>query len=1270
MSYAEIENTGFEEDIIKRKEFNWTKKWNVTNDKYTSIIPRFLLNDAIRQSSILKISSYQSFVSNFINPNTPYKRLLMQWMTGTGKTIGTLSIAMNFIKQYRMENEIGNVNIGSVFIICFSSRRAFVSELLRFPDFGFVSKEEKLRAEKLRKAATNGTSVDVAKYKDYIIKLKKRISNRKGNGFFKIYGYKEFVNRIFLTGKYNLNEMSEEKIYQALKTGEIKYNQDVLDTFKNSLIICDEIHNVYNSVEKNNWGIAIQAVLDKEPTCRAVFATATPLNNSPTEIVDLMNLLLPVDQRLTKSDFFDQQEKLKPGAIEKIGQLSRGRVSFLQEVNAQFYPSVSNDGEIIQGVPYLKFIRCKMSPLQYKTYKAVYNGYLPQDGQYLIDFVLENPAGGELGLYKANDIKNLYHADPKWKDKVGVQVDPSGIISGEFMQKETLEKYSPKYTRMLEELDKVIEAKKGKVFIYHNIVHMSGVLFVEQVLLKNGYLDESGAPTENTKCVICGKPKKEHKKIKAKMGGDTSPIDNDKFFFSESYEAVIADDKVVKEEHIINDNGDIKKYLKESDEELLTISGGDLQTIQHEFKPARFIIVHGEINKSKIDQSIEKFNMKSNAFGEELMILLGSKLIRESYDIKGIQNVFIVGRPDNIPTLIQIRGRAVRKNSHIDLPEENQHVSVKIFTSCLPDMSLSYEEQKYKEKIEAFQVIQEIEKTLHENAIDSYTNYDIIKSSLGTDPLAPLKYESKIKTTKQYSLDELNLSTFNIYYNEKEVQTIKTSIKRIFIELANVWEYNDLFNAVKTLNKYDPEINTQLFSEDNFVIAINQLLYKDNNSAYIKQQNDEQKNLDYIVERLFDPNDKIITLPDGKDSIIVEIFNKKRYFILFPLNQHNKPDIDIDIPYRIKKEEEMSVININNFVANKKIDFDYDDKKKIFFQKYQDIDIANMENVVCEYGSNFHIKFLEECIEYVFNVWTNPAVKYSDYHDFYFKMLYYYDLLSLVIWGHTVKPKFFKVYSKYMIPVKSKDIKIKVMEEYEENKEAALEEKEKRDKEKGKKKVNNAQKKSKYEEGLDPDDADELSTSGVINLLKTSLSRSSNVWIPEEFRIEYQKIVDESLKLFDGKKKKSMKQEKIKANLLPIGHYIYKFPKLYIPESGFQEEPTYIQADEDYIENDIIVGYDERSKTGVRIRFKLRAPKHKKKSHNDARLIEKGVVCSSKSKTELRELMEKLNIYHPDKSNIIDMCSVIRSKLIRLELKERIKKSKIKYFYFHYEQQK
>lgn len=41
----------------------------------------------------------QEFIKRFFSPNTPYPRILLNWQTGTGKTLGMLGIAAEFIQN-------------------------------------------------------------------------------------------------------------------------------------------------------------------------------------------------------------------------------------------------------------------------------------------------------------------------------------------------------------------------------------------------------------------------------------------------------------------------------------------------------------------------------------------------------------------------------------------------------------------------------------------------------------------------------------------------------------------------------------------------------------------------------------------------------------------------------------------------------------------------------------------------------------------------------------------------------------------------------------------------------------------------------------------------------------------------------------------------------------------------------------------------------------------------------------------------------------------
>ena len=1383
MSYLDEDNPDLIEDLLHRKEFYWAKKWNRPAGIIKSFIPRFLRDEAKEYGIKLDLHSYQHFIHNVINPNTPYKRQLLLWDTGTGKTIGALSAAMEFINTYHIEYESGNTSIGTVFIIGFSKRQ-FINDLLRFPEFGFITREERQELDYLRQKIATGSKADMDKYSERMSYIKKRLTSRKNYGFFKFYGYKEFVNRIFRLKAADINQLSEEEIRKAIEENKIEYNEELISEFKNSLMICDEIHNVYNSLEKNNWGIALQAVLDREPTCRAIFMSATPINNSPTEIVDLMNLLLPKEQRLIKSDFFDKNDDIKAIAFKKIAELCRGRISFLKDTRPEYFPELRTAGEQIKGIPYLRFIRCPMSNFHYSTYKEVYTGTLSQDSQYLVDFVMPNPDDPKIGLYQTAAIKSAISTAPqKWKYANGIDF-VNGKLVGELMKAENIGEYSSKYKELLEEIFHIMRHGRGKICIYHNIVIMSGILFLAEMLSRNGIIDEYSTPSDTTLCVICGRTRKEHRAESLIQGGkinieytktedskgaqiyeedlhilsltkiaekceyvkfthtisrilndsakierpkeDTKENKSCKYAYSVNYVAdKISKDKlsnalkefaqnkfekaklskpgtdidisiyfsknIIEKYHNLA-NPTVFSYKVDTDDKVHSDAknGGKIlkrskkngkQQTSHFFKPARYVIIHSEIDKSQLDASLDKYNSPENCWGHNFLILLGAKSIKESIDLKAVQNMFIVGKPENIQTLIQIRGRAVRNNSHRDLPPENRIVNFKIFTTCLPDKTLSYEEEKYREKIAVFQTIQQIEKVFHENAADGYINHESIERSIETnDPLGPLPYKNiNNMPSRPLKMHEIKNITFDIFYSKKEVEIVKILIKKLFLDISPVWNYKDLLEACrnpkidnKSIRKcYQCEINTELIEEDSFIIALSQLVW--NNTTYMEPA--FRKN-DIFIDRINDPSDKIIMYPNKQEYTIYLISSAPDIYCLFPLDAESRePIIDVELPFRTLSIEKEQYVNMNSFVQNKKINFDYEDKKKIFYRKWIDISIENMENVVCEYGTYFHAKFLEECIEYVFNYWTDCNSKKHQYHEFYFKMLYYYDLLNLVMWAYTCKPHIFKLYEKLLEPVKAKDIKLKALEKY--NKREELEgrpyesiEDIKKDIEKNKKAAKRKEKEPKKseeiivedKEALEFDDSD-VASSGVINMLKTSINRTSNYWVPAEFREQYEKTLEEVEEMH----KKKRAYGKPSAMYIPIGYYISKYPRLYEPEKGWSEDPTYNHSDEDFLENDMIVGYDERSKMGVHVRFKIRNPIQNIKKYKDVRMIEKGSVCKSKSKPQLYEIAKKLGIKMPEKLNVDELCVLIRSKLIRNELKERIAKTRTKWFYFHYE---
>ena len=92
--YPNISDEDFQNSIYEKREYysNRMESIDINLDSYDNI-KKYRDNICIGE---LKLYSHQSFLSNYINPYTPYKGLLILSGVGTGKTGSAISIADNF----------------------------------------------------------------------------------------------------------------------------------------------------------------------------------------------------------------------------------------------------------------------------------------------------------------------------------------------------------------------------------------------------------------------------------------------------------------------------------------------------------------------------------------------------------------------------------------------------------------------------------------------------------------------------------------------------------------------------------------------------------------------------------------------------------------------------------------------------------------------------------------------------------------------------------------------------------------------------------------------------------------------------------------------------------------------------------------------------------------------------------------------------------------------------------------------------------------------
>lgn len=824
------------------------------------------IDDKITKNKLI-LSSYQSFINSFVSIHTDNNRLLLNFTTGSGKTITSLYAAKKFLES---SNEAKVIILGFTKFI-------FRDEIAKYLDFGI------LNADEIEQYKNNRNDLSLT------MKINKRIA-RKNIHFF---GYQEFFNKLFIINNISIANITKNELIELIKNGKVQINFQILNLFKRSLIICDEFHNLYNSLEQNNWGTAVEFVLDyytsdrikkEDPisynSTKLLLLSATPITHNAIEIVYVLNMLNNKNNKVKRSDLFNGIS-LKESADNIIRQLTYGKISYINTNSNENFPTKEIIGEPIEGIKYLKFIRCDMSYYYYNTYKFVstqkmnkipskqdkysYINYLESEeirkelqlykvnlslnNKFFMDYVIPNPKSDEVGLYDAIEAKKIIkEASQKWKIDNGIDLNKNNTLVGTWLDYNNIKKYSSKYYEMLTNVFDIIKNNKGKMMIFHPYVVYSGTFFIGELLKYNGIIDVDDVPSKNTLCSICGVQNHLH-----------------------------------------------PKYSEDDDK-------------SHNYKPAKFILIHGDINKRMIGTMINRYNDTSNKYGEDIKIIIGSTILKDSYTIYDTQHLFIMHLPVSISTMVQIIGRVVRNNSHKNLPEDQRHVNIYIFVNCFSGKNrniLTFEEMYYKRKINEFITIDHINNILVNNAIDYNINQEINN------------YSNAIFDDITYSNDSnkkiliKNTKTLLPYFIQKEIDIIKYMIKRLFIEKYHIWKYDDLFEAIISF-PYKVEINPKYISEDRFLVALNELIFNKNNILY----NDDIHSFGEAITN--DISNNLIFLDKNNNKVIIKAHNE--YYYLIRYEERNRENI-LDHTYDSDIDAIQS-INVDNIISDINIDYE------------------------------------------------------------------------------------------------------------------------------------------------------------------------------------------------------------------------------------------------------------------------------------------------------------------------------------------------------------
>lgn len=416
MAYPKITDKDFYKDINKVYS-----KYKISNDKKT-------FKD-ICWPDKYELQVQQKFLPKFINPETPYKSMLLYHKIGAGKTCTAIRIT----EEWKGKRDI-------IVVVPASLIGNFRNELRSKCVIGniYVTAEEEHKLIHLHPSSKE--------YKQIIKKSDDRIDK-----YYNILSYNKFIDQ--------------------LQKDEIE--------LRNCLLIIDEVQNMI-SEEGTYYSILKEAMENSDDKSRFIFMSATPMFDKPAELALTLNLLNPKYDLPTGRSFFKHyidivetsngKYKYQAKNLDDIRQFCKGIVSHYRGAPPYTFPE-----------KHIRIVKCKMSDLQYKAYKTV----LQNENK-----IETKRYGDKIKILEENAIKDLpnnFFLGSRIISNVvypNMKINERGLESfkGKYTT-ELLEKYSIKFYKILTR----IRAAQGPVFVYSNFKEYGGIKSFQKVLEDNGF---------------------------------------------------------------------------------------------------------------------------------------------------------------------------------------------------------------------------------------------------------------------------------------------------------------------------------------------------------------------------------------------------------------------------------------------------------------------------------------------------------------------------------------------------------------------------------------------------------------------------------------------------------------------------------------------------------------------------------------------------------------------------------------------------------------
>jgi len=522
-----------------------------------------------------------------------------------------------------------------------------------------------------------------------------------------------------------------------------------LGSLNNKVIIVDEVHNLATLMVNGLRGIskqgyqAYQLMMDAKNS-KLVFLSGTPLVNTPFEITILFNVLRgPLEVILFKIDKFseDTVDNYLSTLIkdERIGWVDLNRrnqsLSVILKLNSwdmEFEQTIRFVESIAQNYnSYVNFERTDKHTLFPET-EEEFESFFVRDGEFVNKDMFQRRIVGLASYFKTPE-KALIEFPEQLPDKI-VKVEMSPHQFELYQQAREIEKKKERkaaqqFKQKVKKGDKVSTLARVFSREFSNFVFPDEIIrpfqkmkFItaameekiegERKLLENSEekkMIDPGIPyqkkpeeiTEEQKInkeTLDKLLKEALEKLSDPTKGYLKPGPNGLSRYSPKMESMLGE---INKDY----RGLVLVYSSFRRVEGLEIFSRILEASGYEkydsdkkqdekYNYKRFVIYSGQEDIKTKQQIVKAFTTPDNKYGKDIRIFLVSSAGAEGLDLKNIRKVLIMDVFWHNVRLQQIIGRAVRKQSHYDLPENERNVQPIIYLSVFsPD-----QEEKSKEK--------------------------------------------------------------------------------------------------------------------------------------------------------------------------------------------------------------------------------------------------------------------------------------------------------------------------------------------------------------------------------------------------------------------------------------------------------------------------------------------------------------------------------------------------------------------------------------------